>query len=78
MKKIAQIINEKNLTQKEAAKILGIKQGRVSELINGKLSLFSLERLCHFLNSLEADVEIIIKPKAQDEKKASINLVFGV
>lgn len=77
MSKITSILKERNLTQKEAGKILDLKQGRVSELMNGKLSLFSLERLCQMLNALESDVEIIVKPKTRYESKASTSLVFA-
>lgn len=78
MSRITDIIQERGLTQMEAGKILGLKQGRVSELINGKLGLFSLEHLYKLLNALEQDVEIIIKPKSRNEKAAVTSVLLAV
>ena len=66
MSRIAEIIRERGLTQNRASKVLGIPQSKVSCLMNGKLSMFSLDHLFEFLNALDRDVEIIIKPKAEE------------
>lgn len=58
------IISKKGLTQKQAAKILGIDQPKVSALLNGQFSGFSIERLLRLLTRLGSDIEISIKPKA--------------
>jgi len=71
MSRIAEIINERGITQKKAAKILGVPQSKVSCLMNGKLSMFSLDHLFELLNALDRDVEIIIKPKTEQEKTAT-------
>ena len=68
---ITGIIEERGLTQSQAAKILKLTQPKVSNLINGKLSMFSLEHLFQLLNALEKDVEIIIKPKSEHETVAT-------
>jgi predicted XRE-type DNA-binding protein len=57
-RRISGIIAAQNMTQTEAAKILGIDQPKVSALVNGKLSGFSTTRLFRFLNALGRDVEI--------------------
>ncbi|MFH1831723.1 MAG: helix-turn-helix transcriptional regulator, partial [bacterium] len=46
------VIKKQKLTQKEAALLLGIDQPKISALISGRLSGFSLERLFRFLNEL--------------------------
>ncbi len=74
MFRIAEIIKEQGLTQKEAAKLFGISQSKVSCLVNGKLSMFSLDYLFEILNALDRDVEIIIRPKAKDEKTATTHI----
>jgi predicted XRE-type DNA-binding protein len=51
------------LAQVEAAKRLGTKQPNVSALRNYLLDGFSAERLMHFLNALDQDVEIVIRKK---------------
>ena len=45
MADLRKFIKTKKLTQNEAAKILGISQSRVSDLITGKWEKFSLEML---------------------------------
>jgi predicted XRE-type DNA-binding protein len=67
---IAEIIKKRGLTQKQASKLLGIPQSKVSCLVNGKLSMFSLDHLFQLLNSLGSDVEITVKPKTRAERLA--------
>ena len=55
---ISSAIKQKNLTQMEAAELLGIDQPKVSALTRGRLSGFSTARLLRFLNALSNDVEI--------------------
>ena len=57
---IKDLIIERELTQAQAAELLGLHQGRVSELMNGKLSKFSLEHLIGILNSLDKKVKIVV------------------
>ena len=76
MSRIAEIIKERGLTQKEAAALLGLPQSKVSCLINGKLSMFSLDHLFELLNALDSDVEIIIKPKTKEEKHATTQVLL--
>ena len=57
---ISELIAVRNLTQAEAADLLKIDQPKVSALVRGKLSGFSIERLFRFLNTLGSTVEIRI------------------
>lgn len=59
---INEIISKKKLTQKSAATLLGVDQPKVSALMNGKLSGFSIERLFRFLNDLGQEITINIHP----------------
>lgn len=61
--RIADIIDDLGLTQSEAAKLLGVDQPKVSALMRGRLTGFSLDRLFGFLNALHCDVQIVIKRK---------------
>ena len=45
MAKLRLTIDEKGWTQAEAAKVLGIAQSRVSDLVRGKWERFSLDML---------------------------------
>jgi predicted XRE-type DNA-binding protein len=60
--RIGDTIKKKKLTQAKAAKILKISQPKVSLLLRGYLTDFSLERLLRFLNDLGQDVCITITP----------------
>lgn len=69
---IAAIIKKKRLTQTQAAKILGVDQPRISSLIKGRFDLFSVDTMMHFLTALGQDVEIVVKPKPRNRKKARL------
>ena len=64
---INDIIADRNLTQAEAAKLLGLNQPKVSALTNYKLAGFSVERLMTLLTALDRDVEIVIRKRAKRE-----------
>lgn len=63
---ISTIIQSRGLTQAEAAEILGVNQPKISALVRGRLSGFSLDRLFRFLTALDRDVEVSITPKIAD------------
>jgi len=66
---IYRIIKQRNLTQTEAGKILGISQPHVSALARNRAGNFSIGRLLDFLTALGQNVEITVTPadKAQGE-----------
>jgi predicted XRE-type DNA-binding protein len=55
------VIKQRRLTQVVAAKVMGIDQPKVSALLNGRLSGFTLDRLMRLLTALGQDVNITIK-----------------
>lgn len=75
---IQQIIKRKKLTQVKAAKMMGINQPKVSALIRRKLEGFSVERLIHFLTALDQDIDIIVRPKPKNRKRAVINVFSDI
>ena len=77
MSRITELIRERNVTQKEAGELLDLPQSKVSCLMSGKLSMFSLEHLFALLNALDRDVEIIIKPKTKEEKSATTQVLLA-
>ena len=68
--RIGRIIKSRHLKQEEAASVLGTTQPNVSNLIRGRISGFSLERLIRFLNALDRDVEIVIRRRPRSRKVA--------
>jgi|SRR5579862_5178 len=65
--KIHDVIKKKKLTQAKAAKILKISQPKISLLLRGYLTDFSLERMLRFLNDLGQDVYISIVPSSRSK-----------
>jgi predicted XRE-type DNA-binding protein len=69
---INQIIEARHLSQTAAARLLDINQPKISALVNYRLEGFSVERLMHFLNALDRDVEIVIRKKPRSKREARI------
>ena len=61
MIQIRQAIEVNGWTQKKAAKRLNVTQPRISDLLRGKIDLFSLDMLVNMLASIGEEVEIKIK-----------------
>lgn len=57
---ISATIAKRKLTQVAAGALIGVDQAKVSALLRGRLSGFSVERLLSFLVKLGRDVEITI------------------
>ena len=74
VRQISEIIAERKLTQAEAAQLLRTTQPKLSELLRGRLSGFSMERLLRFLKRLDRDIEIVIRPKARRRKEARLSV----
>jgi len=68
--RITTIIDDRGLSQTEAAKLLGVDQPKVSGLYRGRLREFSLERLMRFVTALHRDVRIVVdgKPRRRQGK----------
>ena len=57
-------INRESLSQAQTAKTLGVTQPRISDLMRGRISLFSVEALIDMLMHLGMRVEIKVKQAA--------------
>ena len=70
MKLRAELANEviekvraKGLTQSKAAKVLGVTQPRVSDLMRGRLDLFSLDSLVDMADRIGMRTRLVMSPK---------------
>lgn len=54
-------IAKRGLTQAQAARLLGVTQPRVSDLLRGRIDLFSVDTLIDMLASLGIGVELTLK-----------------
>lgn len=57
-------ITEQGWTQTEAAQRLGVTQPRISDLMRGKVQLFSLDALVNMVGAAGMHVEVTISPAA--------------
>ncbi len=74
---IRRLIKEKKLTQAAAAKLLEITQPKVSLLMRGKLSGFSLERLFRLLYKLGQSITINIETTKPAKKRPYLIVTYS-
>ena len=72
---IRTIIERRQLTQAQAGDLLGIDQPKVSALMRGRLTGFSIERLFKFLNALDRDVHIVVTRKPRTRPRGRVRVV---
>jgi predicted XRE-type DNA-binding protein len=70
--KISAIIQQRGLSQVEAASIIGVSQPKVSALLRGRLDGFSLDRIMRFLAALDQRVEIRVRRKLKRESSVAV------
>jgi predicted XRE-type DNA-binding protein len=59
---VQKAITTKRLKQAEAAKVLRVTQPRISDLLRGRIDLFSTDALIDMLARLGVGVRLVIKP----------------
>ena len=70
MIRLQEVINSRHLTQAEAAGILRVSQPRVSDLLRGRIDLFSTDTLIDMLGYLDVKVQLILKPARRRRRVA--------
>ena len=73
---IEKAIEERGLTQTQAARIMGVAQPDVSRLVRGRVEEFSVERLMTLITRLDRDVEIVVRP-AETGKAGHVTVSGG-
>ncbi len=68
---IYKIIEQRKLTQQQAAEILGISQSYVSDLKRNRSGRFSVGKLLELLNALDMDVEVKLKKHPARSKEGA-------
>jgi len=58
MIQMTQILKKRRLTQVRAARLLGVSQPRVSDLVRGRVDLFSIDSLVEMLARLGVSVSL--------------------
>lgn len=65
MIELTQLIESRGLTQAAAAKLLGVTQPRISDLVRGKIDRFSVDTLIAMLGHAGASVAFVVTPRRQ-------------
>ncbi len=61
MQRIRDYITQQNLTQAQAAQQFGVPQPRISEIVQGKVELFTIDKLINLLAQVGQDIELQTK-----------------
>ena len=65
MATLTRLIEERELTQTEAARVFGVTQPRVSDLVRGKIDLFSIDMLVAMLARAGMKIQLSAKPTSK-------------
>lgn len=74
---IERIIRQHKLTQRAAAKLMGIDQPKVSHILRGRLEGYSTERLMGFLTALGRDIEIVVRKAPRTRRQGRLKVTAG-
>jgi len=69
-------IQKQERTREEVGNILGINSEELENLMNGRLRIFSIEKLFSFLLALGHNLEIVVTPKSTGQSKGAIAVVY--
>jgi predicted XRE-type DNA-binding protein len=64
--RLDEIIRERGLSQREAARVLGIAQPDLSNILRGRFRGCSVERLMRMLTAFDCDVSIVVTQKGHE------------
>lgn len=75
-RQIRAIIAERDLTQAQAGALLDLAQPNVSNLLNGRLKGFSVAKLMGYLTALNRDVQIVVTPTEDNQRRGEITVAI--
>ena len=65
MIQVRRILETQKLTQTAGAKLFGVTQPRISDLVRGRIELFSIDGLVNMLAHAGAQVDLVVKRPRQ-------------
>ncbi|MEL4013306.1 helix-turn-helix domain-containing protein [Dryocola clanedunensis] len=74
---IGNIIKELNLTQQQAAALLGMKQPRLSNLLRGQFRGISEAKMLEYLTRLGRDVQIVVGNSRRPSGTGTLKVVLA-
>lgn len=74
MMELESIIKQRGITQAEAAALFGVTQPRISDLMRGKINLFSLDCLIDMATVAGLEPHVTIKKPKATHKRRDVEL----
>ena len=71
MLQITRLIKKRKVTQAEAAKLLGVTQPRISDLVRGRIDLFSIDGLVEMLARAGMRVRVHVAQRRRKHPEAA-------
>jgi len=68
-------IEQRKLTQQEAAGLCGTDQPTLSKVFRGRMGSVTIDRLASWLNALGRDVEIIVKASPRRRRQGRLSVI---
>lgn len=62
MAELSAYIEQAGLTQAQAARHFGVTQPRISDLVRGKIDLFSIDTLVNMLSAAGLQLDVVVRP----------------
>jgi len=72
MAELKRLIQARKLTQNSAAKLFGVTQPRISDLVRGKIELFSIETLIDMLTRAGIRVQLRLAPARRPPRHQAV------
>lgn len=63
MIRLTKLIETRRLTQARAARLFGVTQPRISDLVRGKIDRFSVDSLIEMLGHAGVRITVVVKPR---------------
>jgi predicted XRE-type DNA-binding protein len=67
MARLRKLIEERGLNRADAARLLGVPQARINELLRGQIDSFSIDTLVEMLSKAQFRVSVVVR---QDKRVA--------
>jgi len=75
--KIGEIIKHRKMTQIEAARVLGMPQPKLSNMLRGQFRGISETKMLECLTKLGRDVQIVVKTPTKARKIGAVSVRFA-
>jgi len=68
-------IEQRRLTQQEAARLCGTDRPTLSKVFRGRLESVTIDRVANWLNALGRDVEAVVKPSPRTRRQGRLHVI---